>query len=299
MSKGGIIFQNFPSPSKAMKADWAPIILEPIEGSCERLVVGIAAVSDDKILIQPANSLARLRCLYGVRSGGVIEIVTLALSHMQDVFFERGRSAFELGGLFSGVHLGDIRKGEGQSLEELAGAWLSTLSSLHDSSATGQSVFAGHSASVAAVQGADPIGGQILRIVAKRDPDLGSYFDRRIIEGRMRRRSAKVQDPIIDFAGKRLIANFELVRSDRLTPSIDAIKRRMWDLKVDRDNRSDSRRLRHEMLVRTMVLDKSRADVVSEAMGDLEKQADQQSIRFETFNSPEKMADRVLEIEHV
>jgi hypothetical protein len=298
MIKSSISFEHFPAADRTVGADWAPVILEPIEGSYERLVVGIAAVAGNEVLVMPANDLGRLRCLYGPRAAGVLDIVSMSLAHLQELLFENGSSALRKDLLFSGLSLGKVRKGEGNNLEELAEAWLASLSSLHNSGRDTVSLTLQGEKDLMQQRATEPLGTEVLQIVARTKPALGTFFNRDIVEGRVRRRSVRVQEPIIDFVGERLVANFDVIRSDRLTPSIDAIKRRMWDLKVDRDNRH-SKRFTHEMLVRTLVFDENKEHLVTEALGELEKQADQQSLRLESFDSPKEIANRVLEIEQV
>jgi hypothetical protein len=291
-----LTFSDFPALEESIQAKWAPIILEPIEGSYERLVVGIVATAADKAIVVPANNLAKLRCLYGIRATGVINIVSMSLSHLQESLFKEPELSGKTKLLFSGVTLGEIREGGGASLNELAGAWLSSLSSLHTDNKLDAVTYA-----YGAKEARRPdlsVGQEVLKVIVKQQPSLSSSFSRHVIEGRKRRGSMQSPDPIIDFSGKRLVANFEVVRSDRLGSSFKTIKQRLWDLQVDRDERSRSKNLQHEMLVQTVIFDKNKEHQVKEALMELEKQADTHQLRLESFPTSSEIATRVLEIEH-
>ena len=64
---------QFPSMEGIIHAHWVPVILEPINGSYERLVVGIATVNESGFHLETANALSRLECLYQDQSVGVLK----------------------------------------------------------------------------------------------------------------------------------------------------------------------------------------------------------------------------------
>jgi hypothetical protein len=55
----------------------------------------------------------------------------------------------------------------------------------------------------------------------------------------------------IDFSGSFLVANFGTLLLTNRAQSVDKIKRRLWDLKVDRDKQQESMMISrtHEMIV--------------------------------------------------
>jgi hypothetical protein len=62
-----------------------------------------------------------------------------------------------------------------------------------------------------------------------------SKFSEEVREQFVRRR-ANASAVFIDFAGSRIVANFGTLSANQHVASVDRIKRRLWDLKVDRDN---------------------------------------------------------------
>jgi hypothetical protein len=84
---------------------------------------------------------------------------------------------------------------------------------------------------------------------------------------------------------------------------VDRIKRRLWDLKVDRDNAKGVFAKRdHEMIVQhpskndPQVTEKQ-LDRISEVLQSLEQQADQEEIRFRPLNGIDQIGEHLLQKE--
>ncbi|ODP36560.1 hypothetical protein BFL28_19855 [Sphingomonas turrisvirgatae] len=107
----------------------------------------------------------------------------------------------------------------------------------------------------------------------------------------------------IDFTGSKLVANFGTLQVGQITRSVDLIKRRLWDLKVDRDAEATNIfRRSHEMLVQVpaandpQVTDRQYENLQI-ALQALEEQADQEELRLAAFNSVAAIGERLLAFE--
>jgi hypothetical protein len=74
----------------------------------------------------------------------------------------------------------------------------------------------------------------VLDYVTRRRPGLTEFFNETIRHDLPTRRG-NVSRVIIDYAGSRLVANFGTLSVVSHAASVDRIKRRLWDLKVARD----------------------------------------------------------------
>jgi hypothetical protein len=61
------------------------------------------------------------------------------------------------------------------------------------------------------------------------------------------REGADAAQQVIDFSGSKLVANFGTLQASAISKSIHLIKRRLWDLKVERDR--DPMHRQHEMIL--------------------------------------------------
>lgn len=297
----------FPNPRYGVRARWAPLILEPIAGSPERLVVGCAVVNEGGVHIEFANALDRLRCLYGDQSSPLLTALKFAEHSLREDFSERGaRALFEHQLPLSGLHFGAIREGEGADLRDIASAWLGVLSSLNDATKVSAVVeFKAAPVDVVAIEKkiVQPLPVSILAAVAAKKIELIQYFSDDLKEGRKKRRNFGSHEILIDYSGKRLVANFASLDATRLSPSVGNIKQRLWDLKVERDQNFRAGRVReHELIVRVPaaadipVTGKAKANL-QEAYRGLEQQADNEDLRLIPLASAEEIGDHIMQRE--
>lgn len=299
----GLSLSSFPAFDAGVRAVWAPILLEPIAGSYERLVVGVAAANGAEYVVLEANAMERLRCLLGTDGDTIMYAVRIAIDHLSTDLAARGVEAIRNPiSAVSGVALAVPREGEGASLQALALSWLSQLSSLHDSRRADEPYEDEQPDEIEQTDGpADTLPTMILRYVAARQEGFTRYFSSELREGRARRgRSHEVH---IDFAGSKLVANFGTLRASAIGQSVTLLKRRLWDLKVARDGQTGTAFHRlHEMIVYTPPPDdpsvsaKQRSNL-GEALHALEEQSDQEQLRFRPLSSVPSIGERVLEAE--
>jgi len=298
----------FPQPpSGFIKAKRAPVVFRPIIGSLEQLVVGAIAYDNRNAYLARANRLERLQCLYNDQAGGAILAIELALEELAlDLVADPSLAASEYISAMSGVVVGPPHDAEGVSLEAIAGSWLSGMSSLYAPEMSGELVklMAGRDVEEGPAfdRASDRLGQLLLDYISQRQPRLLSSFSEEI-RAQARRRRGSAHSVFIDFAGSKIVANFGILSTSGYAASIDRIKRRMWDLKIARDREKGNFWNRdHEMIVQhppanDPQLNQRQVDKVMESIQELEKQADQEEIRFRPMTTVEQMGDHLVQSE--
>lgn len=112
----------------AFEAQWAPIYLEPIVESGERLTIGVVAGADGQVAGSLTITDKALQCLYGESSVGMKAMMELALKKA----LTYAKKGF-VKGYSSGIHgvvLGEAREGIGYDLEDVITQGIGLCSSL-------------------------------------------------------------------------------------------------------------------------------------------------------------------------
>jgi len=207
---------------------------------------------------------------------------------------------------FSGVSIGRSADGEANSIEELCRNWMSSLSSLYSTSTLELMEAPPVEAAVAEALTArsDRLPALVLRYVTNKRPGLEPFFSQEVREQRIRRRGTKVHSIIIDFAGSNLVANFGTFMAGNQSASVDKIKRRMFDLLVERDTEIESslRSRVHEIVVHHLPyndpqITERQADVLQEGLAALKDQSIHEDINFIPLTSVEAIGEHVLRAE--
>jgi hypothetical protein len=293
---------DFPTNVGFMRAKWAPLLLRPILGSPEQFVIGVAAVNDEGFYLERANSFARLTCLFSGEASSAILVAQAALDALEVDLSSRALAAIaEYHPIFSGVAVGVLSEAEGQSLRGIASSWMAALSSIYspnqEITLVSESLVASETLEVARPR--DRLPALVLDYVKSKRPGLDRFFSEEIREQHVRRR-ANASAVYIDFAGSKLVANFGTLSANQHAASVDRIKRRLWDLKVDRDNEKGGLATRdHEMIVQypsktDPQFSERQFDRISEALVSLEQQADQEEIRFRPMNTIDQIGEHLL-----
>lgn len=294
---------DFPASTGFVRAKWAPLLLRPILGSPEQLVIGVVAVNEAGFHLERANSFARLTCLFSGEANSSILASQAALDALEADLSSRALEAIvEYQPIFSGIVLGDVGEAEGPSLKSIASSWMASLSSLY--SASSELALTAEDAVVAAdapesSRPRDRLPALVLDYVKNKRPGLDKFFSEEIREQHVRRR-ANASAVYIDFAGSKIVANFGTLSATHHVASVDRIKRRLWDLKVDRDNEKGGLAKRdHEMIVQhpsktDPQFTERQLDRMEEALAALEQQADQEEIRFRPMHTINQIGDHLL-----
>ncbi len=132
---------------------------------------------------------------------------------------------------------------------------------------------------------------------------FANFFSADLREGKQRRMKGSSHKVIIDFSGSKLVANFGTLKAGSLTGSINLIKRRLWDLKVERDREpSGDFSRKHEMILQRpskadpQVTEKQLSNL-DEAFEALESQADQEELRLRSLDTVEQIGAHILATE--
>ena len=305
----GIVFDtgSFPTFSQHVFAKWAPVLLEPIAGSYERLVVGCAVANEQGFHLEMANALSRLSCLYADRANGVMFAVELASKALLQDLSERRLDALHTPkGLLSGVVLGQVRDAEGESVEAIARDWMAVLSSLYEpkEEATLQRPLSvAMQLAETAKKADDRLPQLVLKHVSARNLAIALHFSSRITAGKQRRRRSAAHEVEIDYRGRHLVANFATLTAGRLAPAVGNIKQRLWDLKIDRErDLVATAGHSHELMIQVprpddpQVTEKQYANLENEYKG-LMEQADELKLVLRQFNTAEQIGQHILEKE--
>jgi hypothetical protein len=230
----------------------------------------------------------------------------VALDELNSDLAKRGLAALsDPKKTFSGITVGSIADGEANSIEELCRNWMSSLSSLYSKSTMElMTTTAARMLDVpeTLTTGADRLPVLVLSYVANQRPGLERFFSDDVRAQRARRRT-KVHGVIIDFAGSNLVANFGTMVASHHAASVDKIKRRMFDLIVERDSEVTALQSRtHEMIVQHPLYDdpqitERQASLVQEGIEALAEQSKRERIAFVPLPTVPAIGDHVLQAE--
>lgn len=294
---------NFPRLPKSVRAKWAPILLSPIMGSPERLVIAVIAATEQDFHIEAANALRKLECLFGDDAETPSFVADVAIQELRAALSE-GRTN-ELQSLkmpFSSVSLGEVYEGEAESLQHLAQSWMGTLSSLYYVGA--ESNLYKDSAVLYEAEGVgsnDRLPSLVFDYVLQHRPGLKTFFNSAIRENRKRRVKAHGVD--IDYSGSNIVANFSTLVNATRAQSVDRIKRKIFDLIVDRDSELQTISHRpHEMFVYhphkdDPTITERQYENLVEALEGLSAQSRKEEIGFVSVSAVPEIGKRIVEAE--
>jgi hypothetical protein len=211
MSEQAFATRAFPMFRNSVRARWAPVLLEPIAGSYERLVIGVAVVGEKSFHLELANALDRLKCLYADNAEGALYAIRLTAQQLSQDLSRRALQALtDPRPAISGIVIGDCREAEGESLEAIGASWMSTLSSLYLGDEGEGDVLSTTVAEdiQAPSESVDRLPLLVMDYVKERRVGYVRFFSSDLQEGRKRRSARRSHEVLIDFAGSRLVANF-------------------------------------------------------------------------------------------
>ncbi|MFW8596157.1 hypothetical protein [Cribrihabitans neustonicus] len=274
-------------------------------GGYERLVVGVAVVNSEGFHVEPANAVGRLHCFYGDDAFATISAIEIAIDHLRNELALRSVEALtDPNHVISGVHVGELRTAEGDSLQAIGKSWMAVLSSLYQEQVEASKIVASN-ANVADPQesSGDRLPFLVCDYVKAQRAGYAGFFSSDLREGKQRRNKGSSHKVIIDFSGSKLVANFGTLKAGALTASVNIVKRRLWDLKVERDRDPNSVLDRkHEMILQRPHADdpqlsEKQQENLNEAFEELEHQADQEELRLRALNTVVEIGDHVLKLE--
>jgi hypothetical protein len=117
---------------QSVLCSWAPIYVDPLPGSGQRLTIGVVAANREAYHLGRANRLDRLKQLRGDTTAAMVSAVVSSLDAFEALLAKRGFEALkDPHWLIDCISLGVIQQVSGPSVRDVALLWLSFTSSLH------------------------------------------------------------------------------------------------------------------------------------------------------------------------
>ena len=290
---------DFPARRSTRKASWAPIYIEPIVGSGERICTAVVAGDDNGSIVVPVPSLDRLSCLYGIQAQALSFTNDLALNAIRDWISTRGFATIEKWlSPVEGIILGDARRGAGESLEDVARTGLLQCASLVEKLAEEDETPEASARTEVSTRRLEQL---VRETVVMARPELHKRFD---MQFRVNERARPTR---IGFTGNYLVANFGMLVPGQLAILVNNAKAKLWDLEQLRSGAlggmfPQTGALSFELLLSRVPPDAPQYSArqmasVEEAGFELEAEADRVQIRARQMTSPSEIATFVLEKE--
>lgn len=280
------------------QATWAPLQMEPIPGSSERITIAIAAIgSDGSQRVVPVIDEESLECFLGSDADGMSRVVSVCQRSLQG-YLENNGDLSNWRAPINGVDLGERVQAHAPDMESLLAM------------ATQDSAFLGtYPASGPVEQPKEviqPAEGNrwpslVRNAVKDRKPELDKFFGRKV------KVAEKARETTIDYAGERLVANLgRLVPGSRLSNDVRVAKSKLWELaeirSYSKGGHLDTNIQSYELLVyrpedSNPAFTEKQIDRMHEALNELVWSGDQYEMRVRHVTQTDKAADRIIEAE--
>jgi hypothetical protein len=281
------------------RAQWAPIYLEALPGSGERLTVAVAAQADDgSFSVALAIPPTVIACMYAERAAQVQSYIDTIRDSLRR-HLEAGAILSEWAPPFDGtVFLGPVGPATGVELEAVLRGACQLTSSIAVSRAGGSvemQLVAEDEAAYGSAPSTDNWEREIRKRVVERIPDYDARFNRSI--------RGTLTKTRIGYLGTRVAANFAQIAPGRpFARTRTAGKAKLFDLQLLRDLDGLAPRPYYELLVSLPARPSpgvTAHDVARtrEAAAELEQVADEHELRVQIMGSPDAAAERILSAE--
>ncbi|MEN5290866.1 hypothetical protein [Stenotrophomonas lactitubi] len=290
-------FRMFP-PVPNVQAMWAPLYIEPMHGSGERIVIATVAVDGSGAFHVHATLSGRvLQCMYGDRAEVLDGLIGLAVDVLQ-AYLATGGALDSWVPPFRSCHLGSCRTAMGADLEQIARSGAILTSSL--AAKLAESSVEQTSESVGTGLDIDRWVQQIRDRVCAQSPHLDARFNGEVV---VRKGAAPTR---IGYLGERIAANFDmLIPGSNLSTRRIRSKSRLVDLQILKDQLDVlAPRTTYELLL--WIPDKDspgysqrQLDAAHGALSELEAFADEHSLMVRPYSRAEDAAQRILKAELV
>ncbi len=284
----------------AFQANWAPIYLEPIAGSGERITVAITAIgSDGEFRVHPTLREDALRCFLGDHASSLLSICHLCTQNLERYLGER-LPLNEWKPPLGGFSLGEMQKTNAPDITaavRMAIADSAFLCALPDQ--LGIELEAQIAASEA---DNDRWPSQVQTAVSHKVPALVQYFGRRF------QVASQARQTPIDFVGQKLVVNLARLLPGRgLAQHIRTAKVKLWDLDAVRTMAEAPSLFQGGLPQFELLLYHPRDDDpaysdreitgLHEALSELEEVGDRHELRVQAVFSADEAADRIIHSE--
>lgn len=163
-----------------LQATWAPIYLEPVLHSGEKITAGIAVTgSNGETMVVPTLSGKQLSCIYGEKDGGsLFRIVQLTLDSLSE-HLKESPSILSWETPFSGMSLGQHHETVGDDLLAVAKIAMRFSASFSGHLTDGQHIVSADAIAVNAIED-DRWPKRIYEAVVSEKPEFEEYFNRTV-----------------------------------------------------------------------------------------------------------------------
>jgi len=278
---------EFP-PIPGYRVEWFPIRFEPIQNGGERLTAAIAVIGQDgAVKVVPSFENRQLQCVFGEASRGIIDLVRAA-SVSLETHLKNGSSAGEWKAPSSGFYADTIRTTYVHSLDEAIVLGAMETACL---AANNRTILEMDSPDVTEEE--ESWARQIRDAALHQAPHLKDAFGKTFRVRNLTRRTR------IDFIGSHLAANFGKVVPHNIGYYVDRSRIKLWNLRIMRDHFGALGPQRIELLLNIPQVAESpgQEEMLKEAIGQIEAEADLEDIRLRTFTEAEGAAGHIVQAE--
>lgn len=288
----GINVEAFPAAPSG-KFAWAPIFLEPMVGSGERIAFAVAAYCPEQGgFVQRTISEATLQCMYGSQSIAIGGLIAFAVESVQD-HFASGEPLESWDSPFAGCMLGPIRTALAGSSEQAAHMGGRLIASLWKASQLQvQDLSDGRS-----TMDTDQWTALIKAEVLGANPALEVRFNHEV---RVKHGASATR---IGYLGEKIAANFDALVASNMTIRRQRAKSKLMDLQaLRRHDRLLNTRHSYELMLwvppaNSPDYSEQQIDVARSAFLELEEFADRENLRVRDLNDPARAAAIILHAE--
>lgn len=204
----------------ALKARWAPIFLEPIHNSGERLTVAIVVKTGNQAQIRSVVRPDAMRMLYGSRAGGLRGLVELVVDSL-DAHLKAHKTPSSWKAPVSGFHWGEFRPAASSSIEGIVAQAIQLCASL---SSLTMVELAREADKIDTEQVTSRVVDRVRDVIRDRRVDLLPYFNQ---SGKLVEDGRPVR---FGFLGKGVVAHFGQLRPVRIFNTQFSARARLWEL---------------------------------------------------------------------
>ncbi|WP_122414443.1 hypothetical protein [Pseudomonas viridiflava] len=285
-------FPSFPE----YEAEWAPIYLEPIVQSGERLTIAVVASSGDEVNGCLTISEKALKCLYGPSAAGMQRMMTMALSRALDYAKSGFTGTFSCG--IHGVAIGKVRRGLGENMSHIlqqASSLSSSLSAVHSDALLEEDDDSDDPVAYELNLGQlrSDIQDRVLGILPRLKDRFNLPLHTQAIQG---------SRGSLFFAGNRMAASLAKIKpSKQISRHVDGAKSRLWDLHFVKYKVEEAPQNKCTLFIWTPKdLDRFDPALISEyeqSLEDLQRQSLEDGIEPHVFYGAEEAAAAIIDYE--
>jgi hypothetical protein len=212
-----IVFPEIPD----YRARWAPVFIEPIMNSGERITIGIAAIGQDgEFSVAPTLSEAPLRCAFGDNGAALLNTAQACIESLN----EAKNVLDEWTSPFSGVELGSWREAAGDDLRSIIKNAMNMVSSFSlMATETDDRAIRGDEGTL------DRWPALVKQATVERRRDLAGNF------GKVISIVPNARPSRFDYIGVHLAVNLSRLLPNQLSSSVKTSKSKLFDLQMLRN----------------------------------------------------------------